>query len=67
MNTKTWQERVFKNINALPKREMQAEIDELRAALRERDETIKDLHALLRTQQHFLLEAHDELNGKETK
>ena len=32
-NVKTWQERVLRNKNALPKREMQAEIDELRAKL----------------------------------
>lgn len=42
-------------------------IDSLVASLQERDETIKDLRALLRTHQHFLQEAHDELNGKAAK
>ena len=37
-------------------------IDTLLASLQERDETIKDLQALCRTQTHFLQEAHDELN-----
>ena len=40
---KTWQERVLRDKNALPKREMQAEIDELRAKLAAREADIVDL------------------------
>jgi hypothetical protein len=39
----------------------------LETALQERDETIKDLRALIRAQAHFLKEDHDELNGKAAK
>jgi len=73
MSVKTWREREFDAMGFVAVSpasnviHMRAEIDELRAALQERDETIKDLQALCRTHEYFLKEAHDELNGKAAK
>ena len=56
---KTWQERVLRNKNALPKREMQAEIDELRAKLADVTEQTRQI---LLHRDHIL-----EVNGRLTE